>query len=147
MPHVPEWASPRVQSLGTGHEPAQLLHRDPGSGQGVAPPVLGRGVLAERVHRVTLHVARPHALAACSRALATTKAHPQSHVIAYNSFLKQNDETRIPHDTGARSTKRSLFMCYDSLLSSCDCHRRKEVFYLTMHSTHFIYVYMASDIW
>ena len=24
---------------------------------------------------------------------------------------------------------------------------RKEVFYLTMHSTHFIYGYMASDIW
>ena len=29
------------------------------------------------------------------------------------------------------------------------CHhgRRKEMFYLTMHSTHFIYGYMASDIW
>ena len=25
--------------------------------------------------------------------------------------------------------------------------RRKEMFYLTMHSTHFIYGYMASDIW
>ena len=25
--------------------------------------------------------------------------------------------------------------------------RRKEGFYLTMHSTHFIYGYMASDIW
>ena len=24
---------------------------------------------------------------------------------------------------------------------------RKEVFYLTTHSTHFIYGYMASDIW
>ena len=24
---------------------------------------------------------------------------------------------------------------------------RKEVFYLMMHSTHFIYGYMASDIW
>ena len=24
---------------------------------------------------------------------------------------------------------------------------RKEVFYLTMHSTHFIYAYMASDMW
>ena len=23
----------------------------------------------------------------------------------------------------------------------------KEMFYLTMHSTHFIYSYMASDIW
>ena len=25
--------------------------------------------------------------------------------------------------------------------------RRKELFYLTTHSTHFIYGYMASDIW
>ena len=25
--------------------------------------------------------------------------------------------------------------------------RRKEMFYLTMHSTHFIYGYMVSDIW
>ena len=24
---------------------------------------------------------------------------------------------------------------------------RKEIFYLTTHSTHFIYGYMASDIW
>ena len=24
---------------------------------------------------------------------------------------------------------------------------RKEMFYLTMHSTHFIYGYMTSDIW
>ena len=27
------------------------------------------------------------------------------------------------------------------------CKRRKEMFYLTTHSTHFIYGYMASDIW
>ena len=26
-------------------------------------------------------------------------------------------------------------------------HRRKEMFYLTTHSTHFMYSYMASDIW
>ena len=31
----------------------------------------------------------------------------------------------------------------------CICYRegRKEMFYLTTHSTHFIYGYMASDIW
>ena len=27
------------------------------------------------------------------------------------------------------------------------CLREREMFYLTMHSTYFIYVYMASDIW
>ena len=29
----------------------------------------------------------------------------------------------------------------------CGDAGRKEMFYLTTHSTHFIYVYMASDIW
>ena len=34
-------------------------------------------------------------------------------------------------------------------ISTGDCHskREREMFYLTMHSTHFIYGYMASDIW
>ena len=31
--------------------------------------------------------------------------------------------------------------------SGCLLCRRKELFYLTTHSTHFIYGYMASDIW
>ena len=29
----------------------------------------------------------------------------------------------------------------------CGCVREREMFYLTTHSTHFIYGYMASDIW
>ena len=29
----------------------------------------------------------------------------------------------------------------------CFFEGRKEMFYLTMHSTHFLYGYMASDIW
>ena len=32
-------------------------------------------------------------------------------------------------------------------LTTLDYLRRKEMFYLTTHSTHFIYGYMASDIW
>ena len=32
-------------------------------------------------------------------------------------------------------------------LHVCRDRTRKEGFYLTMHSTHFIYSYMASDIW
>ena len=32
-------------------------------------------------------------------------------------------------------------------LSVCVCKERMEMFYLTTHSTHFIYGYMASDIW
>ena len=30
---------------------------------------------------------------------------------------------------------------------TCNLRGRKEMFYLTTHSTHFIYGYMASDIW
>ena len=30
---------------------------------------------------------------------------------------------------------------------TCSINRRKEMFYLTKHSTHFIYGYMASGIW
>ena len=33
------------------------------------------------------------------------------------------------------------------IIFTCNKQRRKEMFYLTMHSTHFIYSYMASDIW
>ena len=31
--------------------------------------------------------------------------------------------------------------------SRCLSEKKKEMFYLTTHSTHFIYGYMASDIW
>ena len=34
-----------------------------------------------------------------------------------------------------------------SLLRAQKVLGRKEIFYLTTHSTHFIYGYMASDIW
>ena len=44
----------------------------------------------------------------------------------------------------------------DTSQTDCPCsfilnvrerEREREMFYLTMHSTHFIYSYMASDIW
>ena len=35
----------------------------------------------------------------------------------------------------------------DVLLKQCRREREREMFYLTTHSTHFIYGYMASDIW
>ena len=43
------------------------------------------------------------------------------------------------------STKHSLLMLF--VFVSYDDEGRKEMFYLTTHSTHFIYGYMASDIW
>ena len=40
----------------------------------------------------------------------------------------------------------SVMLDYDRFRSQV-CKGRKEMFYLTTHSTHFIYGYMASDIW
>ena len=37
-------------------------------------------------------------------------------------------------------------LSYFSVSMSCNKEGRKEMFYLTTHSTHFIYGYMASDI-
>ena len=34
-----------------------------------------------------------------------------------------------------------------SIVKNWDAERKKEMFYLMMHSTHFIYGYMASDTW
>ena len=43
----------------------------------------------------------------------------------------------------------TLLITYKSLVVCCVCmlEREREMFYLTTHSTHFIYGYMASDIW
>ena len=42
----------------------------------------------------------------------------------------------------------SVFMFYQRTLSQArERERKREMFYLMTHSTHFIYGYMASDIW
>ena len=47
-----------------------------------------------------------------------------------------------------RSNDPSHHECLTTELHLAPCSTgRKEMFYLTMHSTHFIYGYMASDIW
>ena len=43
------------------------------------------------------------------------------------------------------SLLKNFFKSINELYS--DLEGRKEMFYLTTHSTHFIYGYMASDIW
>ena len=43
---------------------------------------------------------------------------------------------------------RLVIMCIHNFIHhQCVNEGRKEMFYLTTHSTHFIYSYMASDIW
>ena len=42
----------------------------------------------------------------------------------------------------------NITILYRLISTNEKCKERgKEMFYLTMHSTHFIYSYMASDIW
>ena len=64
----------------------------------------------------------------------------------YLSFLEQNDCT--PPRCGELSdyTDSAHTEVEDPSLG-CKQEGRKEMFYLTMRSTHFIYGYMASDIW
>ena len=61
---------------------------------------------------------------------------------------KKTQNTWICRTTNCTLTEsHSPFIIWtiNSILKST--MRRKEMFYLTMHSTHFIYGYMASDIW
>ena len=47
------------------------------------------------------------------------------------------------------TNKKDLIPCGNNILfvGQSTYEGRKEMFYLTTHSTHFIYGYMASDIW
>ena len=59
---------------------------------------------------------------------------PSAYAVSF--FAKTTDETFIMRIV--RWQTRPLHV---------DSEREREMFYLTMHSTHFIYGYMASDIW
>ena len=76
------------------------------------------------------------------------------HDLKMTTILYQNDVASFsrfmpsPHDYGY--LKRVDFLLYLTLkleFSSRVQERRKDMFYLTTHSTHCIYGYMASDIW
>ena len=65
------------------------------------------------------------------------------------SFFTQLSNTTInveKHQIIAFHSK-SLDMSNQCISYINICSERKEMFYLTTHSTHFIYGYMASDIW
>ena len=57
--------------------------------------------------------------------------------------MKQRKFTRPPRNSGRVSFEK--FPGIGRI--SKQCEREREMFYLTTHSTHFIYGYMASDIW
>ena len=60
----------------------------------------------------------------------------RNHSLICTSVVKQ---TKIQHNTQYRNS----VAVHASVLTE----RKREMFYLTTHSTHFIYGYMASDIW
>ena len=49
--------------------------------------------------------------------------------------------------TGSRPPDRHILYSHSGPLNWTTSDREREMFYLTTHSTHFIYGYMASDIW
>ena len=57
------------------------------------------------------------------------------------TFPRQNGSTKDAPRTERRGPTREMMDGRNRL------EGRKEMFYVTTHSTHFIYGYMASDIW
>ena len=74
-----------------------------------------------------------------------------NHIIIYNnkdgnSFGIRNNQLAKQSCGGYASKDQVVFLrFYDYCLTKKE--GRKEMFYLTTHSTHFTYGYMASDIW
>ena len=67
-----------------------------------------------------------------------------------NKCLKNNNHKTFKKQLNQRERERNVFF-NDALntfyLQLYGREREREMFYLTTHSTHFIYGYMASDIW
>ena len=59
------------------------------------------------------------------------------------------DKTKTSHDRSQSHTSLSIEQTLNDHKNGINHMNegRKEMFYLTTHSTHFIYGYMASDIW
>ena len=66
-------------------------------------------------------------------------------------IIKINSANMDLTETNRVSWEGELLTCpYPPKVQACpprDQEREREMFYLTTHSTHFIYGYMASDIW
>ena len=62
-------------------------------------------------------------------------------------FVNRFVTTRLGSILGQSYIKESLRNNATGVDPRSVVHQRREMFYLTTHSTHFIYGYMASDIW
>ena len=75
------------------------------------------------------------------------------HVFFHISEIIYTNMFHVPFFMVGGWSKELIFLLLKKINVFCDemwqklNSVRKEMFYLTMHSTHFIYGYMASDIW
>ena len=65
-----------------------------------------------------------------------------SQMFILNTTLKLHIGQQAAWHSASRFTKRA-----NEISTALNQEREREMFYLTTHSTHFIYGYMASDIW
>ena len=62
-----------------------------------------------------------------------------------NTQQETNQDTALLYNTNTQQENNQDTALLDN--TNTQQEREREMFYLTMHSTHFIYGYMASDIW
>ena len=67
------------------------------------------------------------------------------------NFIWQNKPDKIKREVLVQDYEAGGIIMIDTSIVNCTTALKvtwiREMFYLTMHSTHFIYGYMASDIW
>ena len=71
----------------------------------------------------------------------------EENIATDSASANTNFTVSVPVGRGKSKSKSPELSHGNHLLLLIKCTGRKEMLYLTMHSTHFIYGYMASDIW
>ena len=69
------------------------------------------------------------------------------HTTRVDNSAENKQHTESQQDTESKKIVVRAFAYHAPVLHDWCNKRERELFYLTTHSTHFIYGYMASDIW
>ena len=80
-------------------------------------------------------------MAVCSRACMCARAHTHPHTHTH-THIYQTEYSEIGYVLLGTIVFKGCSVRYNGIFGG-----EREMFYLTTHSTHFIYGYMASDIW
>ena len=73
--------------------------------------------------------------------------HPTDRIAHTMAFVQLYKEIKMKHQPWAWIKCIECIFNWNISKISVQLKREREMFYLTTHSTHFIYGYMASDIW